>query len=64
VSPSIVLHHHEQRQAPRGDFHGTPLRRIEIGQEVIAIEGAELGAQRHVEVAFGKSGMYRRSRRL
>ena len=58
------LHHHHQRQAPGRHFHGTPGGRIEIGKEVIAIDGAELGAQRNVEVAFGKSGMYRRSRRL
>jgi hypothetical protein len=45
-------------------FYGTPLRWIEIGEDLIIVEPAELGPELHLEVAFGKRGMYRRSRRL
>jgi hypothetical protein len=41
----IILHHHDQHQAPGGHFHGTPLRGIEIGNELIIVECAELGTQ-------------------
>jgi hypothetical protein len=58
------LHHHDQRQAPRGHFHGTPGGRIQIGEQLIVIEAAELGAELHIEVALGERGMYSGHRRL
>ena len=54
--PFHILHDDDQRQAPGGDFHGAALRGIEIRQELIVIERAELRAQVDIEVAFGKSG--------
>jgi hypothetical protein len=59
-----VRHHHNQRSAPGRDFHGTPLGWIEIGEELIIVEPAELGTELHREVALGKRGRSRRSRRL
>jgi hypothetical protein len=54
--PFDVLHRHDQRQAPGGDFHGAALRGIEIRQELIVRERAVLLAQVDREVAFGRSG--------
>jgi hypothetical protein len=54
--PFDILHHHDQRQTPGGDFHGTPLRGIEIGKELILIERAELSAQVDVEIPFREGG--------
>jgi hypothetical protein len=54
--PFPILHHDDQRQAPRGYFHGAALRGIEICQELIVIERAELRTQVDREVAFGKGG--------
>jgi len=62
--PFNVLHHHHKGQAPRGDFHGTPGGRIQIGKELIVIEGAELGAQSHVGVPFGECSLHRGHGRL
>jgi hypothetical protein len=56
--PFDILHHHDQRQAPGGDFHGAPFGGIKIGQELILIERAELRAQVHREIAFGKGRPY------
>jgi hypothetical protein len=42
--PFDGLHDHHEGQAPWGDFHGTSGGRIQIGEELIVIEGAELGA--------------------
>ena len=54
--PFNVWHHHHEGQATeRGDFHGTPGGRIQIGKEFIVIEGAELGTQGDVEVTFGEA---------
>jgi hypothetical protein len=52
--PFDILHHHDQRQAPGGHFHGAPLGGREIGKALILIERAELRAQVRIEVAFGK----------
>jgi hypothetical protein len=62
--PFNVWHHHHKGHAPRGDFHGTPGGRIHIGQELIVIEGAELGAQSHVGVPFGECRLHRGHGRL
>jgi hypothetical protein len=62
--PFDILHHHDQRQAPGRDFHGTPRGRIQINKELIAIEGAELGTELHIEVALGECGLYGGHRRL
>jgi len=35
-----------------------------IGEELIIVEPAELCTELHIEVAFGKRGMYRHSRGL
>ncbi len=48
--PFDVLHHHDQGQTPRGHFHGTPLRGIEIGKQLIIVECAELSAEIHIEI--------------
>jgi hypothetical protein len=56
--PFEILHHHDQRQAPGRDFHGTPGRGIQIGEELITVERAELSTELHREVAFGKSGLH------
>jgi hypothetical protein len=37
---------------------------IQIGQELILVEGAELGAQCNVEIPFGERGLYRGYRGL
>jgi hypothetical protein len=58
------LHHHHEGQAPRGDFHGTPLGLVEIAKELIIVEHAELGTELHIEVAFGKRSLHRGHRRL
>jgi hypothetical protein len=50
--PFDVLHHHHERQAPGRNFYRTPGGRIQISEELIGIEGAELGAQRNIEVPF------------
>jgi hypothetical protein len=57
-------HHHDQRQAPGGDFHGAALRGREIRQERIVRARAELRAQVDSEVALGKSGPHGRHRRV
>jgi hypothetical protein len=44
--------------------HGATLGWIQIGQELIIVEGAELGTELHIEVAFGKRGLYRGHRCL
>ena len=62
--PSDILHHHDQRQAPGRDFHGTPRGRLQLNKELIAIEGAAPGAQRNVEVPFGERSLYGGHRRL
>ena len=62
--PFDILHHHDERQAPGRHFHRAPLGRIEIGKELILIERAELGAQLHIEVAFGEGGLHRGHCRL
>jgi hypothetical protein len=62
--PLDVLHHHDQRQAPRGHFHGTPRGRIQIGEQLIVIEAAKLGAELHIKVALGEGGVYSGHRRL
>ena len=56
--PFDILHHHDQRQAPGGHFHRTPLGGIEIGKELILIERAELRAQVDVEIPFREGGAY------
>jgi hypothetical protein len=62
--PFDVLHHHDQRQAPGRDFHGMPGGRIQIGEELIVVERAELGPEFHIEVAFRERGLYGGHRRL
>src|SRR5437016_3863872 len=52
--PFDILHHHDQRQAPGSHFYWTPLGRREISKELIRVERAELGAQVHIQVPFGK----------
>jgi hypothetical protein len=64
VSPSIVLHDQDERQAPGRHLHRTPLGRIEIGKELIMVEGVDLGTELHIEVALGKGALYRGHRRL
>jgi hypothetical protein len=59
-----ILHHHDQRQAPGGHFHGTALGGIEIGKELILIKCAELRAQVHIEGAFGKGSPHCSSGRI
>jgi hypothetical protein len=54
--PFDVPHHHDQRYAPGGYFHGTALRGIEIRKKLIVIERAELRAQVDIGVAFGERG--------
>ena len=54
-----VLHDHNQRQAPGGHFHGAALRWVEISQELIGVERAELRAEVNIEIAFGKGGTHR-----
>jgi hypothetical protein len=53
-----VLHHHHECQAPGRDFHRTPGGRIQITKELIVIEGAELGAQRNIEVPLGERSLH------
>jgi hypothetical protein len=62
--PFDILHHHDQRQAPGGYFHGRALGGIEIGKELIRIKCAELRAQVHIEVAFGKGSPHCSSSRI
>jgi hypothetical protein len=52
------LHHDNQCQAPGRHFHRSALGGIEIGEELIVRERAELSAQVDIEVAFGKGGAY------
>jgi hypothetical protein len=52
------LRHHYERQAPGRDFKRTPGGQIQIGKELIVVEGAELGAQSHVEVSSRERGLY------
>jgi len=59
VSPSRVLHDQDERQAPGRHFHRPSLGWIQIGKELIIVEGAELGAQSHVQVPFGEGGLDR-----
>jgi hypothetical protein len=59
VSLSMDLHDHREGQAPRGDLRGTSGGRMQIGEELVVIEGAELGAERHGEMPFGARGLYR-----
>jgi hypothetical protein len=40
------------------------LGRIQIGEELIVVQGAELGTEFHIEVAFGERGLYGGHRRL
>jgi hypothetical protein len=53
------LRHHYERQAPGRDFKRTPGGQIQIGKELIVVQGAELGAQSHIEVPFGERGRQR-----
>ena len=52
------------RNARESDFHGGARRGIQVGEEVILREEAELGTELHLEVAFGKSGLHGGHRRL
>jgi hypothetical protein len=54
--PFDILHDHHERQAPGRHFHRPSLGWIQIGKELIIVEGAELGAQSHVKVPFGERG--------
>jgi hypothetical protein len=53
------LPHHHERPAPGRDFHRRPGGRKQLSKELILIEGAELGAQSHVEVTSGEGGLHR-----
>jgi hypothetical protein len=50
------LYHGDQGQAPRGDLYRSAALGREILEELVVIDGAKLGAQINVEIAFGKSG--------
>jgi hypothetical protein len=56
--PLDVWHHHHENQAPRRHLHRAPGGRIQVGEELIILERAELGTQRHREVAFGEGSLY------
>jgi hypothetical protein len=63
-APCNGLPHHEQRQAPGRAVHGPPGGRRPLGNELIVIAGAELGAQGDGAVAFGERGRHRGHCRL
>jgi len=64
MRPSYYIPRTVATHEPIRIYQRTPGRRIQVGEKLIIAEGAELGAELHLKVAFGERGLYRGHRGL